>query len=81
MQDFKIGQINATINKQENPGLYQTELDKINTAHSREKTKYIREGIIFLLLILVGAAFVYRSMRRQFNIAAATAKFYDGGNT
>ena len=52
MQDVKIGQINATINKQENPGLYQAELGKINSAHSRERSKYIGEGIYFLLLIL-----------------------------
>ena len=75
MQDFKIRQINATIRKQETPGLYQIELDKINTAHSREKTKYIGEGVIFLLLILVGAGFVYRSVRRQFYLQQQQQNF------
>jgi two-component system, OmpR family, sensor histidine kinase CiaH len=75
MQDFKIRQINATINRNENPGLYQIEADKINTAHSREKTKYISEGVIFFLLILVGAAFVYRSMKRQFTLQQQQQNF------
>lgn len=75
MREFKVNQINATINKQVLPGLYQVELDKINTAHSREKTKYISEGAIFLLLILVGAAFVYRAMRRQFNLQQQQQNF------
>jgi two-component system, OmpR family, sensor histidine kinase CiaH len=75
MQDFKIRQVNATISKNENPGLYQVEVDKINTAHSREKTKYISEGAIFLLLILIGAVFVYRSMRRQFTLQQQQQNF------
>lgn len=75
MRDFKRNQVNATINKQEFPGLYQVELDKINSAHSREKTKYISEGVIFLLLILVGAVFVYRAMRRQFNLQQQQQNF------
>jgi two-component system, OmpR family, sensor histidine kinase CiaH len=75
MQDFKIRQINATVSKQENPELYQVELDKINGAHKREKTKYIGEGSIFLLLILVGAAFVYRSVKKQFNLQQQQQNF------
>lgn len=75
MRDFKVNQINATINHQQLPGLYQVELDKINTAHSREKTKYLSEGVIFLLLILVGAVFVYRSMRRQFYLQQQQQNF------
>ena len=44
------------------------------------KPRYISEGSIFLLLILVGAAFVYRSVRRQFIYTPAAAEFYDGGH-
>ena len=75
MQDFKIRQVNATISKEKTPGLFQLELDKINKAHTREKTKYIGEGSIFLLLILIGAAFVYRSVRRQFNLQQQQQNF------
>ena len=75
MQDFKLRQINATINKQNNSGLYQVELDKINAAHKREQAKYIGEGSIFLLLILIGAAFVYRSVKRQFKLQQQQQNF------
>ncbi|HUR65678.1 MAG TPA: ATP-binding protein [Chitinophagaceae bacterium] len=34
----------------------------------RNTAKYIAEGITFLILIIIGAVFVYRSVRRQFNL-------------
>lgn len=75
MRSFKTNQVNATINKDNNPVLYQTEIEKIHLAYSREKTKYIGEGSIFLLLILIGAAFVYRSIRKQFNLQQQQQNF------
>lgn len=38
----------------------------IDEETTRNTTKYIAEGITFLILILIGAGFVYRSVRRQF---------------
>jgi len=75
MRRFKTNQVNATINKNNNPVLYQTEIEKIQLAYSREKAKYIGEGSIFLLLILIGAAFVYRSIRKQFNLQQQQQNF------
>ena len=75
MQDFKTRQVNATISKNETPGLYQVELDKINKEHQTEKAKYIGEGAVFLLLILIGAGFVYRSVKRQFNLQQQQQNF------
>ena len=75
MRSFKTNQVNATINKNDNPVLYQTEIEKIQLAYSREKAKYIGEGSIFLLLILIGAAFVYRSIRKQFNLQQQQQNF------
>lgn len=66
MRDFEIGKLDATIDSRTTPSLYQSELDKITTTYKRNKAKYLGEGSIFFLLILVGAAFVYRSVRRQF---------------
>jgi two-component system sensor histidine kinase CiaH len=66
MRNFKINQLTSTIDSSSVPVLYKAELSKINAEHKRNKTKYIGEGSIFLLVILVGAAFVYRSVRRQF---------------
>jgi two-component system sensor histidine kinase CiaH len=45
---------------------FRQELTKIEIQRKRNRAKYIGEGTTFLLLILVGAAFIYRSVRRQF---------------
>ena len=41
----------------------------------RNTAKYISEGITFLLLILVGAVFVYRSVKRQFKLQQQQQNF------
>ena len=66
MRDFKVNRINAMIDSSRAPSLFQTELHKITDDHKRNRTKYFGEGSIFLLLILVGAVFLYRSVRKQF---------------
>ena len=45
---------------------YQDGRHKINDQRKRNIAKYIGEGSTFLLLILIGAVYVYRSVRRQF---------------
>jgi signal transduction histidine kinase len=66
MRDFKVNRISAMIDSLSTPSLFQTELHKITDDHRRNRTKYFGEGSIFLLLILVGAVFLYRSVRKQF---------------
>ncbi len=66
MQGYKIQQLNATIDSTKTPQLYQAELNKINADHTKNKAKYTGEGSIFFFFIIIGAAFVYRSVRRQF---------------
>src|SRR5213082_693283 len=66
MADFKISQLNETLSVTANSKLYNESLDKIEEEHERNLIKYISEGSTFLVLILIGAAFVYRSVRRQF---------------
>lgn len=39
--------------------------EQVEAEHRRNTTKYIGEGMTFLALILVGAVFVYRAVRRQ----------------
>jgi two-component system, OmpR family, sensor histidine kinase CiaH len=41
-------------------------LKKIDSENKRNTAKYIGEGVAFLLLITVGAVFIYRSVRKQF---------------
>ncbi len=50
------------------PAEIQLQQEKIDADLRRNTTKYLAEGITFLILILIGAAFVYRSVRRQFKM-------------
>ena len=75
LKDFKINELRNTTDSLSAPALYNRELQRINSDYKRNSTKYIGEGSIFLLLILVGAAFVYRSVRRQFYIQQQQANF------
>ena len=45
-----------------------TEQLAIENLFERNQTKYISEGITFLIVILIGAVFVYRAVRRQFKM-------------
>lgn len=66
MTSFKVSQLNTHIDASHNPGMYNEAATRIRGEHNRNLIKYISEGSTFLILILVGAAFVYRSVRRQF---------------
>lgn len=75
MRDFKKQQLQLTVDQSASPLLYTVQLDKINNDYRRAKTKYLSEGSFFLLLILIGAAFVYRSVRRQFRMQQQQQNF------
>lgn len=47
---------------------YSQEKHFIADEKKRDTRKYVAEGITFLILIFVGAVFVYRSVRRQFKV-------------
>lgn len=51
------------------------QLSEIEKEYERSSIKYISEGAIFLLLSLVGAGFVYRSVRRQFRMQQQQQNF------
>ena len=54
---------------------YQDGRHKINDQRKRNIAKYIGEGSTFLLLILIGAVYVYRSVRRQFRMQQQQQNF------
>jgi signal transduction histidine kinase len=54
---------------------YHSRLQKIEDQQIRGEYKYIGEGSAFLLLILVGAVFVYRAVRRQFRLQQQQQNF------
>ena len=60
MEAFKISQL-----IKDDPE-YSNQLEKIADLKKRKTAQYIGEGSIFLLLILSGAFFIYRAVRRQF---------------
>jgi signal transduction histidine kinase len=60
MASYEISQLK--IGNPDNPNLLQEIVD----IKKRKTAQYIGEGVIFLLLILSGAVFIYRAVRRQF---------------
>jgi signal transduction histidine kinase len=54
---------------------YKSQVESINREQKRGEYKYIGEGSAFLLLILVGAVFVYRAVRRQFRLQQQQQNF------
>jgi two-component system sensor histidine kinase CiaH len=54
---------------------YNLLLQEINAVKKRKAAQYIGEGAIFLLLILSGAGFIYRAVRRQFKMGKDQQNF------
>ena len=50
-------------------------LNKINSLEKRKKTQYLGEGITFFLLIITGAVFVFRVVRRELKISEQQQNF------
>lgn len=75
MMDFKVRQLDATIDHQISPALYHKERENIEDEYRRNRAKYFGEGCVFLILILVGAGFIYRSVRRQFRLQQQQQNF------
>ena len=56
-------------------GEYMQKRLAIDAVQGRNTLKYIAEGVTFLILILIGAFFVYRSVRRQFRMQQQQQNF------
>jgi two-component system sensor histidine kinase CiaH len=54
---------------------YRQQLARIEKSRERNISKYIGEGSFFLLLILIGAVFIYRSVRRQLKLQRQQQNF------
>jgi signal transduction histidine kinase len=54
---------------------YLQKIDAINQEAERKTHQYRGEGATFLLIILVGAVFVFRAVRRQFKVAQQQQNF------
>lgn len=67
-----------TLNEQKahlSPKDYSFQVSIIDNDRERNTGKYVSEGITFLILILIGAAFVYGSVRRQIKLQEQQQNF------
>ena len=62
MSNYKLSELIIT-----DPAFVKKTNDILND-QQRKTTQYISEGATFLALIILGAAFMYRAVRRQFSI-------------
>lgn len=69
LTDTKLKELNGN-----DPG-FTKKSDSIISEKKRKTTQYISEGITFLALILVGAVFVYRAVRRQIRMQQQQENF------
>lgn len=76
-QKMANDQYESLLFKKDQLGLkeYEGVLFKIDAETKRNTAKYIAEGITFLALILIGAYFVFRSIRRQFMLQMQQQNF------
>ena len=69
MYQYRVEQL-----KKDQPDFLQ-QLSLLEDARHRKTSQYIGEGSTFLLLILVGAVFVYRATRRQLRLSQQQQNF------
>ena len=74
LTDLRLGELNfqkTTLGPQK----FAEQQFKIDNDSKRSTEKYIAEGVTFLILILIGAFFVYRSVRKQFRVQLQQQNF------
>src|SRR5436190_23415826 len=74
LTDLRLSELNsqkATLD----PKKFSEENFQIENDSKRNTEKYIAEGVTFLILIFVGAFFVYRSVRKQFRVQLQQQNF------
>src|SRR3954463_10473014 len=54
---------------------YSKKLDRLVSEKKRKTTRNISEGATFLALIIIGAVFMYRAVRRQFTLQKQQENF------
>lgn len=69
MADYKLLELVA-----DDPS-YLQKVEQINLEYNRKTMQFRGEGVAFLLIILVGAVFIFRAVRRQFRVAQQQQNF------
>ena len=63
-QNHQMALHDISMLKKDNPGYFET-IEKINAWEKRKTSQYIGEGVVFFLVIMAGAFFIFRAVRRQ----------------
>jgi len=69
MSDLKLQQL-----KKDDPQ-YILKLEEVQLNQKRQSAKFVGEGLTFLALIVTGAGFVYRSIRKQIEVSSLQQNF------
>ena len=75
LADFKLKQLNASIDSTASPLLYQSAYNTIIAGKKTDSIKHLSEGLFFLALIIIAAIFVFRTVRRQFKLQQQQQNF------
>lgn len=58
-----------------NSSNYEQQVNQLTSTQKRKKAQYLGEGITFLAIILLGATFVYKAIRKQLRLSAQQQNF------
>lgn len=72
---YREQRLRVTVDSVSRPDQFRDNLSEIRKEESRNRTKYVAEGITFLLVTFLGAFFVYRSVRRQLRLQQQQQNF------
>src|SRR5438309_9135578 len=74
LYELRKEHLNFTIHDQRSHA-YQAQIKYIEDARTRNLAKYLSEGGLFLILILIGAVYIYRTVRQQFRVQQQQQNF------
>ena len=75
MRAYRLNHLRTTISQQQNPATYNAELYNIEDRYRRNRVKHAGEGIVSLAVILLGAFYIYRSLRKQIQMQRQQQNF------
>jgi two-component system sensor histidine kinase CiaH len=74
LQNEQMAQFELSLLKHDQPQ-YEQQVSRIENFQKRKTAQYIGEGFTFLLLIIAGAVFIFRAVRRQLRFSMEQQNF------
>jgi K+-sensing histidine kinase KdpD len=68
MRTYKLNHLQIIFSNENAANLYNAEVAKIENEYKRARVKNAGEGSVFFVLILLGAFYIYRSLRQQIQL-------------